>query len=128
LESVLTDSAPACPADPALGKTVSIDFTKGSDPNFFLLQGTSLKYGSNGAEFVNSKETDAPTIESEWYIFFGKIEVVAQAATGQGIVSSFVLQSDDLDEVDWVRHKNPPVTLSAFGTNVLTIYTGMARR
>src|ERR1700712_1631028 len=32
---------------------------------------------------------------------FGKVEVVAKAAPGAGIVSSFVLQSDDLDEIDW---------------------------
>jgi hypothetical protein len=26
-----------------------------------------------------------------------------QAAPGAGIVSSFVMESDDLDEIDWVR-------------------------
>lgn len=46
-------------------------------------------------------ETQAPTLNSNDYIFFGNIEVVMKAATGQGIVSSFVLESDDLDEVDW---------------------------
>lgn len=43
----------------------------------------------------------APTIESNWYFFFGSVEVVMKASDGQGIVSSFVLESDDLDEVDW---------------------------
>jgi hypothetical protein len=61
-----------------------------------------LKYGSNGAEFIMSKETDAPTITSNWYIFFGKVDLVIQAAPGTGIVSSFVMESDDLDEIDWV--------------------------
>ncbi|KAL1306630.1 hypothetical protein AAFC00_005308 [Neodothiora populina] len=32
---------------------------------------------------------------------FGKVEIVMKAAPGQGIVSSVVLQSDDLDEIDW---------------------------
>lgn len=32
---------------------------------------------------------------------FGKVEVVLKAAPGAGIVSSFVMQSDDLDEIDW---------------------------
>lgn len=32
---------------------------------------------------------------------FGRVEYVLQAAPGQGIVSSAVLQSDDLDEIDW---------------------------
>ena len=34
-------------------------------------------------------------------MLFGKIEVVLQAAPGQGIVSSSVMMSDDLDEIDW---------------------------
>ena len=32
---------------------------------------------------------------------FGHVDYVIQAAPGQGIVSSAVLQSDDLDEIDW---------------------------
>lgn len=32
---------------------------------------------------------------------FGHVEYVIQAAPGTGIVSSAVLQSDDLDEIDW---------------------------
>lgn len=32
---------------------------------------------------------------------FGRVDVVVKAAPGAGIVSSFVLQSDDLDEIDW---------------------------
>jgi beta-glucanase (GH16 family) len=32
---------------------------------------------------------------------FGKVEVAMKAAPGAGIVSSVVLQSDTLDEIDW---------------------------
>jgi hypothetical protein len=32
---------------------------------------------------------------------FGKVEFTAKAAPGAGIVSSFVLQSDTLVEIDW---------------------------
>jgi beta-glucanase (GH16 family) len=32
---------------------------------------------------------------------FGRVDVSIKAAPGAGIVSSFVLQSDDLDEIDW---------------------------
>jgi beta-glucanase (GH16 family) len=35
------------------------------------------------------------------YLFFGKVTAVVEAAAGAGIVSAFILQSDDLDEVDW---------------------------
>lgn len=40
-------------------------------------------------------------MESAWTIFYGKVEVVMKAATGQGIVSSIVLESGVLDEIDW---------------------------
>jgi hypothetical protein len=49
-----------------------------------------------------TKETDAPTLVSRWYIFFGKVDIVLQSAPGTGIVSSFVMESDDLDEIDFV--------------------------
>lgn len=91
----------SCPADPALGKTITVDFTKGASDQFDLAGGTTLTYGSDGAEFTIAKDGQAPTITSKWYIFFGKVEVVLKAAPGVGIVSSFVMESDDLDEIDW---------------------------
>lgn len=45
----------------------------------------------------------AKTISSTNYIFFGKVEIVMRAANGTGVISSFVMESDDLDEIDWVR-------------------------
>lgn len=56
---------------------------------------------SLGAVFTINKETEAPTFTSLGYIFFGRVDVVARASVGTGIVTSFVLQSDDLDEIDW---------------------------
>lgn len=44
----------------------------------------------------------ASTIISNNYIFFGKTEITMRAANGTGVVSSFVMESDDLDEIDWV--------------------------
>lgn len=32
---------------------------------------------------------------------FGKVSVTTKASAGTGIVSSFILESDDLDEIDW---------------------------
>ncbi|KAF2135013.1 glycoside hydrolase family 16 protein [Dothidotthia symphoricarpi CBS 119687] len=87
-----------CPADSALGRTVNIDFTSSSDS--FTPQGNPT-YDSSGAAFTISKTGDAPTLTSKWYIMFGKVEVSMKAAPGAGIVSSFVLQSDTLDEIDW---------------------------
>lgn len=48
-----------------------------------------------------SQQGDAPLLNSKWYIMFGHVEFVIKAAPGKGIVSSAVLQSDDLDEIDW---------------------------
>ncbi|RFU80318.1 cell wall glucanosyltransferase mwg1 [Trichoderma arundinaceum] len=92
----------SCPADPAFGNDKeNCDFTKGGCDAFDSLPGTTLKYNGNGAVFSISTEKEAPTIRTGKYIFFGRIDVVVQAAAGPGIVTSAVLQSDDLDEIDW---------------------------
>ncbi|KAM0390539.1 hypothetical protein ACHAQC_007710 [Fusarium culmorum] len=91
-----------CPADQAFGDTkVECDFAKGECGAFHNMIATELKYNEQGALFRINKETEAPTIRSDNYLFFGRVDVVVQAAKGQGIVTSAVLQSDDLDEVDW---------------------------
>ncbi|KAI0467505.1 concanavalin A-like lectin/glucanase domain-containing protein [Xylaria cf. heliscus] len=92
----------SCPADPAIGdNTVVVDFTQGANSFFTVADGTTLKYSSKGAAFSMSKETEAPTITSSKYLFFGKVDVEVIAAPGAGIVTSVVLQSDDRDEIDW---------------------------
>ncbi|KAL8827441.1 MAG: hypothetical protein Q9191_003189, partial [Dirinaria sp. TL-2023a] len=40
-------------------------------------------------------------MSTDFAFFFGRVEYVVKAAAGTGIVSSMVLLSDDLDEVDW---------------------------
>lgn len=88
-----------CPPDSALGKTVSVDFTQGASDSF-TAQGNPT-FDSNGASFTVAQSGDAPQLTSKWYIMFGRVDVVLKAAPGAGIVSSFILQSDDLDEIDW---------------------------
>jgi beta-glucanase (GH16 family) len=112
-----------CPADPGLGKTITTDFTTGASSDYTLADGTTMKYdGTNGAEFIVNVETDAPTITSSKYIFFGKVEVVLKACKGTGLVSSFVLESDDLDEIDWewLGYNDSSVETNYFGKG----YTG----
>jgi beta-glucanase (GH16 family) len=113
-----------CPADTALGKTVTVDFTKGASDQFDLAEGTTLTYGADGAEFTIAKEGQAPTITSKWYLFFGKVEVVMKAAPGVGIVSSFVMESDDLDEIDWewLGGDSAEVETNYFGKGNTTTY------
>ncbi|KAI1346985.1 concanavalin A-like lectin/glucanase domain-containing protein [Xylaria sp. FL0043] len=93
----------SCPPDPAFGKenVVTIDFTQGESSYFTAADGTTIDYSDKGAAFTMKKETEAPTITSTKYIFFGKIDVEVECAPGQGIVTSSVLQSDDRDEIDW---------------------------
>ena len=93
----------ACPADSALGKTITVDFTQGKSSEFTVADGSTISYGTNGAEFIITSDGAARTITSNNYIFFGKVEVFMRTANGTGIVSSFVMESDDLDEIDWVR-------------------------
>ncbi|KAH7125840.1 concanavalin A-like lectin/glucanase domain-containing protein [Dactylonectria macrodidyma] len=91
-----------CPADPAFGKdTVSCDFTKGSCSAFTPLSYSGIDYNENGAVFTIDALGQAPTIATGKYIFFGRVDIEVQAAPGVGIITSAVLQSDDLDEIDW---------------------------
>lgn len=60
-----------------------------------------MSYGGKGAQFTIHESGDSPTIQSTFYIFFGQVSVIMQAANGTGIISSIVLESDDLDEIDW---------------------------
>jgi len=112
-----------CPPDSALGKSVSIDFTQGSSSSF-TTQGNSITYGSSGASFTISTSGDAPQLTSRWYIMFGQVSVVLKAAPGAGIVSSFVLQSDDLDEIDWewLGADSSEVQTNYFGKGDTTTY------
>ena len=61
---------------------------------------------SKGAVFKIENEKGAPTIESPEFIFFGKLEVELMVAPGAGIVTSIVLQSLTLDEIDMVSQTN----------------------
>lgn len=94
-----------CTADTGLDKwSITSNFTNGKtafEKNWSAATGTTMTFGDKGAVFNISSDTDAPTVSSDFYIFFGQVEVVMQASPGTGIVSSIVLESDDLDEIDW---------------------------
>jgi beta-glucanase (GH16 family) len=113
-----------CPADPGLGATITTDFTKGASSDWVLEDGTSMSYGPLGAQFVISKSTDAPTVYYPKYIMFGKVTVVMRASPGAGTVSSFILESDDLDEIDWewLGSTDTNVESNFFGKGNTTTY------
>ncbi|MDI1493490.1 MAG: hypothetical protein OHK93_005280 [Ramalina farinacea] len=117
-----------CPATPGLGtSSYSIDFTttpSGTQPSGWTLANYEyVTYNTNGrkngAELSFLKKGDSPTMWSNWYFLFGRVDVVAQAAPGSGIVSSIVLFSDDFDEIDWEWR-------GSYDTIVQTNYFGKA--
>jgi len=92
----------SCPLDPALGLNHTFVFnTSDTVANAFNITAGTPTYVNDSIAFTVAKKGDSPTIQSQFYIFFGSVSVIMQAATGQGIISSIVLESDDLDEVDW---------------------------
>lgn len=72
-----------------------------------------------------AKSGDSPLITSNWYIMFGHVEFSIKAAPGVGIVSSAVLQSDDLDEIDWewLGADNAQVQTNYFGKGQTGTYS-----
>lgn len=93
-----------CPKDTGLNAgSFSSDFTSGNGANssWSAAAYSTITYSDNGAEFSIGKAGEAPTISSDFYIFFGRVDVKMRASPGTGIVSSIVFESDDLDEIDW---------------------------
>lgn len=95
----------SCPNDPGLSAgSFDSDFATGTRADKAPWRGadhTVLHYSSDGAEFTIRNKNDAPTISTDFYVFGARVDVTMRAAPGQGIVSSIVLESDDLDEIDW---------------------------
>jgi hypothetical protein len=111
-----------CPAGTALGMTVNVDFSQG-EVNSFVASG-SPSYGSDGVSFTVTQGGDAPQLASIFYIMFGHVEIVLKAAPGAGIVSSVVLQSDTLDEIDleWLGSDADEMQSNYFGKGEVTTY------
>lgn len=114
-----------CPADAALGIDYTFNFTSAPEDNSWNTTAGTITYdATNGAEFTISEKGQSPTIQSNFYIFFGRVEVHMRAANGTGIVSSIVLESDDLDEVDWefLGGNNTVAETNYFGKGNTTSY------
>lgn len=92
-----------CPSDTALGTTASWNFSNSviADDVVWNTTAGTINWAADGAEFTVNGRGDSPTLQSNFYIFFGRVSVIMKAAPGVGVVSSIVLLSDDLDEIDW---------------------------
>ncbi|RKF73772.1 putative extracellular glycosidase [Golovinomyces cichoracearum] len=107
-----------CPNNPALGTSHNFVLNTSSIvTRYFNVTSGILRYGTGNADFTVAKRGDSPTIQSEFFIMFGTVSVIMRAASGQGIISSIVLESEDLDEVDWEF-------LGGNGTHVESNYFG----
>jgi beta-glucanase (GH16 family) len=120
-----------CPADDGIGnsKPFTTDFTKvtgtAAPEGWSYADGTTMSYDSqNGANFKISTKVGAPTVSTTKYIMFGKVTVNMKASPGTGIVSSFILESDDLDEIDWewLGGTDTSVESNFFGKGDVTTY------
>lgn len=112
-----------CEPNPALGMKINVDFTQG-EVNSFKASGGQPTYGSDGVTFTVAKSGDAPQLTSIFYIMFGRVEFELKAAPGDGIVSSFVLQSDTLDEIDceWLGGDDSEIQTNYFGKGITEAY------
>lgn len=108
-----------CPADPAFATSHTWNFNTTDAPSTDLWTVTAgtVDWTADGANFTIREKGDSPTIRSEFYIFGGRVEIWMKAAAGQGIVSSVMMLSDDLDEID-------SEFIGSDGTNVQANYFG----
>lgn len=103
--------------------TINVDFTQG-EVNSFVPSGGTPTYGEDGVTFTVARGGDAPQLTSVFYIMFGRVEVTMKAAPGAGIVSSLVLLSDTLDEIDmeWLGADDSEVQTNYFSKGQTTTY------
>jgi beta-glucanase (GH16 family) len=111
-----------CPSMQALGSNATFLFNKtGISSNGKIW--TKKNNGKidwdekGGATFTIERTGDSPMVQSTFYMLFGRFEVIMKAAKGRGIVSSAILQSEALDEIDWEF-------LGSNNTHTLTNYFG----
>lgn len=87
--------------NPGLDDDIFISFTEES-PKFTNTGNPGvIEYSlESNLKLTMQNRYDNPSVFSKFYIHYGKVEVEILAAAGSGVVSSFYLQSDDLDEID----------------------------
>lgn len=91
-----------CPNMPALGGNATFTFNDTLYPKVWTKknQGDAV-WGTKGAVLTVARSGDSPQLTSNFYMLFGRFEAVLKTAPGRGIISSAILQSEVLDEIDW---------------------------
>jgi hypothetical protein len=91
-----------CPDMPALGGNATFSFNQTLyDDLFKKVNAGKVDWSEKGVSFTLAESGDSPQINSDFYMLFGRLEVVMRAAKGSGIISTAILQSESLDEIDW---------------------------
>jgi beta-glucanase (GH16 family) len=92
-----------CPDDPALGMSMNQTFHANSklDLDLWKITAKSPTFSDEGMVFELNKKGESVNIQSQFYIFWGTYEVIMKVSPGAGLISTSVLLSDDLDEIDW---------------------------
>lgn len=125
------DDLTKCPTNSAQKNAQLVgNFGSGGTPPTGFVQSQCAgeqKYDANGVALTISKSGDCPAVESSDYFFFGMVEVKMKAAPGAGVVSSIVMESDALDEVDWefIGGENYRVQSNYFGKGDTSSYDRM---
>lgn len=105
LAQTFTDCNPlneTCPAAAALGTNHTWYFNATQETDVWNITNGEITWDEDdGAQFIIARKLQSPTVQSTFHIFFGIVECHLKMAKGEGIVSSIVLQSADLDEIDW---------------------------
>lgn len=117
-----------CDNNPAIAKNFESNFKDGESAlKGWQQTAKGAEFTDEGVVFSVKKTGDAPTIQSDGYLHFGYVEVTMKAAKGAGIVSSIVLESDDLDEVDWefIGSDLANAQMNYFGKGNTTVYDRM---
>jgi beta-glucanase (GH16 family) len=116
-----------CAPDPALGMSYTWNMTNttlDTSQNVWNITQGVINYNDNAAQFVINKKGDAPTIKTNFRIFWGSVSLVMKLASGQGIISTLTMLSDDLDEIDWefIGSNNTHIETNYFGKGNHTVY------
>ena len=86
----------------ALGGNATFHFNDTMSTKIWIQQNQGkVDWDEKGTTFTVNRRGDSPMVQSKFYMLFGRLEIIMQAAPGQGIVSSAILQSETLDELDW---------------------------
>ncbi len=114
----------SCSSDPALASSIEDDFKSASSHYTPYRFPSRITYGDDGVNFTLAERLDNPSLVSNDYIMFGRLEVQLKSAKGQGVISSFYLQSDDLDEIDleWFGGDATQVQSNFFSQGNTTTY------